>query len=240
MVLKKRGLFEYVAKDLATKIFAGEVKPGGKLSTEHQLCEEFGVSRTVIRDALRILKSKGLIESRPHSGTIVRSVEHWNFLDSEMISWARDMEDREGFFDMLMEARFVLEPQVVEIAALKATDAEIERLDKACTAMETAADAVPQDLKGFNDADIDFHLTMLDATHNLILRQFGDVIKVALQASFEIALTEAELSMDSVHAHRSMAEAVRNRDPKAARRGMEIVSSILIERIGRGRDVAKD
>ena len=117
MVLKKRNLFEFVAGDLATRIFSGDVGPGERLATEFELCEEFGVSRTVIRDALRVLNSKGLIESRPHSGTLVRGIENWNLLDPQMINWALNMGDREGFFTRLMETRSALEPSVVDIAA---------------------------------------------------------------------------------------------------------------------------
>ena len=233
MALKKPGLFEPVAHDLATRIFSGDVQPGEKLATEFQLCEAFGVSRTVIRDALRILRSYGLIESRPHSGTVVRGIEHWNFLDPQMITWARDMGDREGFFDMLMEARFVLEPQVVEIAARKATDEEIERIQRAFDAMERALSGAEPDLDAFNRADIDFHLAILDATHNLILRQFGAVIKVALLASFEMAVETEEVSPESLEGHREVAAAIRRGDPKKARASIELIAEILRERVKR-------
>ena len=233
MVLKKRKLFEYVARDLAQRIFAGTVSPGDKLATEHQMCAEFGVSRTVIRDALRYLSSKGLIESKPHSGTTVRGIEHWNFLDSTMISWARGMGDREGFFDMLMEARIAFESFVVEIAAMKATPEEISRIEASVLAMEAAAARDPVDQNGYNTADIEFHLAILDATHNLILRQFGAVIRAALLASFEIALETEELSQESMNAHRKVMEAIRDRDPAEAREQMNVITRVLSENIKR-------
>ncbi len=233
MATRRKGLFEGVARELAKRIFAGDVKPGEKLATEFELCGEFGVSRTVIRDALRVLGSKGLIQARPHSGTVVRGIEYWNFLDPQMISWAREMGDREGFFDMLMEARFVFEPAVVEIAAMKATEEEIERIEAACVDMEKAAAANPPANKAFNKADIVYHLALLDATHNLILRQFGGVIKTALLASFEMALEEEEISEVSVKAHRTVVEAIRNRNPRVAREGLEVMTGILKRRVER-------
>lgn len=232
---RKPGLFEFVARDLAKRIFAGDIQPGEKLATEFELCDEFGVSRTVIRDALRVLGSKGLIEARPHSGTIVRGVEHWNFLDPQMITWAQDMGDREGFFDMLMEARYLLELGVVEIAALKATPEEIDVIEQAYLAMERTARSTTKEKEAFNQADIDFHLAILDATHNLILRQFGAVIKVALRASFKLALEEEEISEESVRAHRGVVEAIRRRDPQTAREEMEVMVNILRERLIRRR-----
>ena len=233
MVLKKRNLFEFVAGDLATRIFSGDVGPGERLATEFELCEEFGVSRTVIRDALRVLNSKGLIESRPHSGTLVRGIENWNLLDPQMINWALNMGDREGFFTMLMETRSALEPSVVEIAANRASDAEIAKIDAACRRMEAAAAVHPPELEAFNKADIDFHLAILDATHNLILRQFGALIRVALLASFGLALEDEEISQDSVDAHRAVVDAIKNRDPATARHNMEMIATILKEKVQR-------
>ncbi|MBC8159073.1 MAG: FadR family transcriptional regulator [Alphaproteobacteria bacterium] len=233
MVLKKRNLFEFVAGDLATRIFSGDVGPGERLATEFELCEEFGVSRTVIRDALRVLNSKGLIESRPHSGTLVRGIENWNLLDPQMINWALNMGDREGFFTMLMETRSALEPSVVDIAAQRATDAEIAKIDEACRRMETTSAQKQPDLEGFNKADIDFHLAILDATHNLILRQFGALIKVALLASFGLAVEDQEISQESIDAHRAIVDAIKNRDPAAARQNMETIATILQEKVQR-------
>ncbi len=237
MVLKKRKLYEYVSRDLALRIFAGTVRPGDKLATEYQMCAEFGVSRTVIRDAMRYLASKGLIESRPHSGTTVRGIEHWNFLDSTMISWARGMGDREGFFDMLMEARVALEHQVVQIAAVKATPEEAARIEAALIEMETAADITPVDRDRYNTADIEFHLAILDSTHNLILRQFGAVIRVALLASFELALESVELSRVSTNAHRKVMEAIRDHDPETAREQMDVVTQILWQNIKKHQEI---
>jgi len=230
---RKPGLFEFVARDLAERIFAGAIQPGEKLATEFELCDQYGVSRTVIRDALRILGSKGLIEARPHNGTLVRSIEHWNFLDPQMITWAQEMGDREGFFDMLMEARYLLELGVVEIAAMKATEEEIERIEQAAREMERVSVAPTADREAFNQADIEFHLAVLDGTHNLILRQFGAVIKVALRASFEMALEEEEISHESVGAHKAVVKAIRARDPQKARAAMEVITNVLRERLAR-------
>lgn len=233
MVLKKKGLFEYVARDLAKRIFSGEVVPGEKLPTEFELCDEFGVSRTVIRDALRFLASRGLIQSRPHSGTTVQGIEHWNFLDPQIIEWARDMGNREGYFDMLVEARNVLELGVIEIAAMKATDQHVAGLEAAYAKMESAASSEPPDLKGFNAADVEFHLTILDATQNLILRQFGALMKAALLATFHTATRVEKLSWTSIHAHKDVIEAIRRHDPESARASMVTITGILGDQLYR-------
>ena len=224
-------MFEFVVKDLAARIFDGSILPGDKLPTEHQLCDEFGVSRTVIRDALRSLSEKGLIQARPHSGTTVRGIEHWNFLDPQLINWAREMGDREGFFDMLMEARTALEVQTVGIAAAKATPEDLARIERALIEFERATEAVPPDLDAFNTADIEFHLAILAATKNLILQQFGALIKAALRATFEAALDGEKISEESPGVHRKLFEAIRDHDPETARAHMSRISGILYQNI---------
>jgi len=114
-----------------------------------------------------------------------------------------------------------------------ASDAEIAKIDAACHRMEVAAAEQPADLEAFNKADIDFHLAILDATHNLILRQFGALIRVALLASFGLALEDEEISQDSIDAHRAIVDAIKNRDPATARHNMEMIATILKEKVQR-------
>ncbi|MCG8508160.1 MAG: FCD domain-containing protein, partial [Rhodospirillales bacterium] len=182
-------------------------------------------------DALRFLASRGLIQARPHSGTTVQGIEHWNFLDPQIIEWARDMGNREGYFDMLVQARNVLELGVVEVAAVNAADKHIEELQAAYERMEQAASAEPPDLEGYNSADVDFHLTLLDATQNLILRQFGALMKAALLSAFETASRIETLSWTSIHAHKDVIEAIRRRDPEAARASMVTITGILADQL---------
>lgn len=173
--------------------------------------------------------------ARPHNGTVVRGIEYWNFLDPQLINWARDMGDREGFFDMLMEARTALEVQTVGIAAIKATPDDIARIERALIDMERATQMIPPDHDSFNVADIEFHLAILAATKNLILQQFGAVIKAALRATFEMALEIEKISDESPDVHRRLFEAIRDHDPETACVHMTKISDILHRNIDAAR-----
>lgn len=228
---QKRGLYHFVVSDIADEILAGNVKSGEKLPTEHQLCELYDVSRTVIRDALRVLTNKGLIEARPRSGTVVKSIEHWNFLDPELIVWAQGLGNRTGFFEVLLEARNSVEPQIAALAAQKATEEDIAQIEKSYNEMYQAAYKEIPDIDGYNTADIEFHLALLEATHNIILKQFGALILAALKASFELATETEIISEKSLLCHGDVLDAIKNKDPVKASESTDIIANILHMRV---------
>jgi GntR family galactonate operon transcriptional repressor len=227
----KRGLYHYVVSDIALQILSGDIKPGTRISTEQQLCEQYSVSRTVIRDALRILADKGLIEARPKSGTLVRNIEHWNFLDPELIVWAQGLGDRTGFFEVLLEARNTIEPQVVALAAQKATAEDIAKIEIAYEGMVAAFEQDKPDIEGFTTSDLEFHLAILESTHNIILKQFGVLILAALRISFELALEFESISEESLRNHGKILEAIKSRDSKRASECLVTIADILHSRL---------
>ena len=225
--MDKRGLYLNVVSDIATKILSGEFSPGDKIANEHQLCDDYSVSRTVIRDALRVLVSKGLVRSRPRSGTHVSAIEDWNFLDPDLILWAQRLGKKTGFSAILLEARHTVEPQIAALAALNANADDIDRIDAAYKVMCSAVEDGVYDVSVFNEGDNAFHLAVLNATHNIILKQFGTLILAALTISFEESLQHEKISMKSLHNHGDVLEAIRNKDPYAARKGITEMSQIL-------------
>ena len=230
-VPKKRGLHRYVVSHLASQILSGDISPGTKLSTEHELCERFDVSRTVVRDALRVLAEKGLIEARPKSGTLVTTIDHWNFLDPELIVWAQDAGNRTGFFEVLLEARNTIEPQIAALAALKARPEDISRMEAAYEGMVAAYEQDTPDTESFTNSDIEFHLAILQATHNIILKQFGALIMAALRASFELALESDSISEKSLRHHGNILEAIKSGDSNRASEGIDTVANILLTQL---------
>ena len=88
----QRGLDGLIASDIARKIFSGQLTPGTVLPAEVDLCEQLGVSRTALREALKLVSSKGLLESRPKTGTRVRARSDWNILDVQLLEWLSGME----------------------------------------------------------------------------------------------------------------------------------------------------
>ncbi len=229
--MRKRGLYLHVVSEIATIILSGEKKPGDLLAKEYQLCQDFDVSRTVIRDALRVLASKGLIVARPRRGTMVREIEHWNYLDPEMILWAQALGNRTGFTSVLLEARHTIEPQVAALAAINARPGDIRKLEAAYSVMCEATKDNLNDVAKFNEGDKAFHLAILDATHNIILKQFGTLIVAALTIHFEQALVHETISLESLQHHGDVLEAIRNGDARGASTGIMAASQILNSRL---------
>ncbi len=104
----QRGLDGLIARDIARKILSGQLTPGALLPSEVELCEQLGVSRTALREALKQLTSKGLLESRPKTGTRVRQRSSWNMLDAQLLDWMSGMEGTLEMYHQFLEFRRVI------------------------------------------------------------------------------------------------------------------------------------
>ena len=135
---------------------------------ELALSERFGVSRTVVREAIKVLASKGLVETRPKVGTQVRPRRSWNLLDSDVLAWRYEVGPDEGFLDDISEVRSIIEPPAAAFTAERATVDEVDGILAWCSRMEAAA---AEDGDDYIDADMAFHTAILDACHNDLLAQ---------------------------------------------------------------------
>ena len=125
-VRDERGsLSEMVAGSIGRRIVSGRFRPGETLPTEPRIQEEYGVSRTAVREAIRLLSAKGLTVSRPKIGTRIRPMSDWNMLDPDVLRWHVDQEPSEAFINNLFEMREIIEPAAAARAAERATAEEI-------------------------------------------------------------------------------------------------------------------
>ena len=138
--LQALGLHEQVIKEIGNRIVGGEFVPGLALPGESKLCDALGVSRTVLREALRVLASKGLVEPRRKIGTLVLPTERWNFLDSDVLSWQIEASNSERVIDELYELRHLIEPIAASLAAQRARAADLKVLRGAYEEMCAAGD----------------------------------------------------------------------------------------------------
>lgn len=210
--IRRRTLPEMVVQQLGQRIVRGDFTKRGGLPTEPQLSAELGISRNVLREAIKVLASKGLVEVRPKTGTRVREPDKWNMLDPDVIGWfsldATDMQSAHDF----VEFRRVIEPQASYLAALRASDEDITNIQ---AAFDVLHDCIGQPEK-VPDADIVFHRSIYDASHNIVLRHLGSLI-VPLMHNQVAITTEHPGSFESgLPLHRKVAEAIARRDPKAA------------------------
>ncbi|HXP95061.1 MAG TPA: FadR/GntR family transcriptional regulator, partial [Telmatospirillum sp.] len=202
---------------LAKSIFSGTVKPGQTLPSEMTLCQQYGVSRTAIREAIRVLSAKGLVQARSRSGTEVLAPANWNFLDAGVIEWMQLSYKGADFFRSLLEVRLLIEPEVAVLAAERATAQEVATLEQAYNAMVVAE---PGDFEACSQANLDFHVGVIAASHNLVLGHLVTAIRAALLAGFRMTF-RANLSWNRmIEHHRLVMEAIRLRQPEDARKAM--------------------
>jgi DNA-binding FadR family transcriptional regulator len=204
-----RGLHGQTVERIGTRIVSGRYAPGIPLLPE-QLENEFGISKTVLREALRVLAAKGLVESRQKRGTVVRARAHWKLLDADLLRWQGDEPDA-AFLENLAEVRGIVEPAGARLAATRRTRADVDALRDALQAMvDAGGDAV-----AVVEADLTFHRALLDAAHNELLSRMEVVIEAGLRMR-DLLVHQGEHWPDSVPAHRAILDAIEFGDPDAA------------------------
>ncbi|GGE05322.1 transcriptional regulator [Aureimonas endophytica] len=199
---------------LAKAIVAGRYGEGSTLPREQDLCAEFSISRTVVREALKVLESKGVVRSRARAGTLVRPRAEWNLLDADLLDWMGDAVVDADLLASVLEARRAVEPFAAELAASRASLADIAALHAAWEAMR---DAEPGDDDAFTAADAEFHRILLGASGNRVFVQLSGVIDAALTRALDRANRSVESHLHTVEVHGRLVEALRMRDGAAAR-----------------------
>jgi DNA-binding FadR family transcriptional regulator len=188
------------------------------------------VSRTVVREAVKVLASKGLVESRPKVGTLVRPRRHWNLLDPDVLAWRYAAGRDGGFLVFVRVVRAIIEPPAAALTAARAPSAEVDEILDWCARMEEAA---ADDGDDYIDADMAFHTAILDACHNDLLAQLSDTITMALRLSRRLTVSVAGSSLAAMPAHWAVAHAIREREPQAAERAMHELLRVTASDIGR-------
>lgn len=204
-----RGLHGETVETLGSRIVKGYYTPGSQLPPQ-QLERELGISSTVLREAMRVLAAKGLVESRQKLGTVVRPRSAWSLLDADLLRWQEGNEDA-SFLDDLAEVRFIIEPAAARLAAARRTDQDLEELRDALRAMIDAG----TDGSGVVDADIAFHRALLQAAHNELLSRMEFILESGLRAR-DMLVHNRSGWPDSVPVHRAILFAVEAGDSAAA------------------------
>jgi DNA-binding FadR family transcriptional regulator len=204
--LPRLGLHNEVVGRIGSLIAQGSIKPGTVLPNEPTLGTEFGVSRTALREAIKVLASKGLVEVRRKTGTRVRPHAEWSMLDPEVLSWLFSGAGVPVGMSDLMEVRKVVEPAAARMAALRASSEDLAEIRSAYLGMERSTD----NLVSAVESDLRFHLAVLEATHNVFMRPFGALIQAALRASFRLTNSNSDLYSKTLARHRAVLEAIES------------------------------
>ena len=208
-------LHEHVIDELGGRIVRGELKADEVLPIEDELGETFGVSRTVVREAIKVLVHKHLLEVRTRTGTRVLPSVAWNHLDPDILRWRFASTLDAKFVSDVIELRRVVEPAAAELAAARATPSAVRAIEAALHDMATTTD-----VNAHHAADLRFHLCILEAAGNDLLLGLRYGIEGALSFAIRL-LTRSKEEGESSHAlHKAVADAITKKDPAAARATM--------------------
>jgi DNA-binding FadR family transcriptional regulator len=205
-----------IAESIGKSIVCGEFKPGEVLPNEEKWAKDFGVSRSAVREAIKILMAKNLVVSRPKIGSRVEPKAHWSLLDQDVLSWYSNSPDRAGFLRSLQQFRYIIEPEAAALASVLHTKDQMAEISKACHDMATAPT-----LSERTQADVRFHMSILKATNNELLVPLGATIASALDNLFVFITRTAPDIHYAQDLHNNIERAIRLRKADAARNAVK-------------------
>lgn len=211
--IQSERLYEQIVQQIEQRILAGELKVGDQLPSERELAEQFGVSRTAVREAIKTLREKGLVEILVGRGTFIAN----GTTDAvrNTLNLLMKFDSTNGYIN-LVEVREIIEPEIAAMAATRITDEYIAAMQEAMDKMEASID----DVEEFVEADLDFHLALAEATQNPIIPALLDPI-IDLMREQRILITLVKgVAEHGQYNHKIIIDAVKRRDPDAAREAM--------------------
>jgi DNA-binding FadR family transcriptional regulator len=213
------GMLDALGRAIVTGSYESERFP-----TEAELAEQHKVSRSVTREAVKMLTAKGLLTARPRKGTTVQPPSSWNLFDPDVLRWLLERKFSLQLLRQFNELRVAIEPGAAALAAKAADEAALEAIRAGYARME-AAEAGDDDPLS---ADIAFHIAVLNASANPFYRQFRDVVATALQTSIRFT-NRFQGRTASLPAHHAVLAAIEAKDPAAAREAMgRIIEDVMV------------
>lgn len=206
MASEKKSLVEKVSEAILKHIVDNDLNIGDKIPNEFELAEKLDVGRSTVREAIKALVSRNILEVRRGAGTFISSKA--GVADDPL--GLNLVKDRMKLAQDLLEVRFMLEPEIASIAAIKATDEDVERLVKLCDEVEELI------LKKENHRlkDIEFHTEIAKISRNQVVATLIPIIDKSIEIFIE--LTKRSLEKETIETHREITEAIKRRDPKGA------------------------
>jgi len=201
-----------IAEAIGRSIVRGEFPAGAILPNEAKWAAEFKVSRSAVREAIKMLMAKNLIVSRPKIGSRVEAQDRWSLLDHDVLSWYATSPNRAGFLKTLQQFRHIVEPEAAALAAQTRSQAQMDEISSACHDMATAPT-----LSDRTHADVRFHLAILKASNNELLVPLGVIINSALDNLFVFITREANDLRFAQDLHNNIERNIRLRKVQGAR-----------------------
>ncbi len=210
---RRRPRHALTAGALGRRIVGGALAPGAVLPNADLLAREYQVSRPALREAIKLLAGKGLLEMAPRRGTVVRPKTSWNRLDDDVMSWETGEAPSPTFIRDLFELRRMIEPEAAALAAMRASGDGIAAIERALMAMSEADAGSSESIQ----ADLAFHRAILIHSCNEFLATFAPAIEAYLTATFNVQRRSRGPNPNILKEHGAIYRAIRDRDPGAAR-----------------------
>ena len=205
-----------IARELGIGIVSGRFRPGHVMDGEIEASTSRHVSRTAYREAIRILSAKGLLQSRPRTGTRVSDISNWHLLDPDVLGWMFSATPRPEVIHGLFEVRTIVEPAAAGLAALRRKQHHLVEMRRALDEMARHTLHKPEG----RAADKDFHAALLAATSNPFVVSLTNGVTAAVNALTEYKLRLAKVERDPVPDHLRVFDAIAAKDEEAAREAM--------------------
>ncbi len=214
-----------LVESLGQAIVTGDYVETG-FPNEGELSKRFGASRTVTREAVKMLTAKGLLSARPRHGTVVEPEAEWNLLDPDVLRWLLERKFSLRLLAEFTEMRLGIEPAAAALAARNADEAGLDGIRKAMARMKAAAEGEDDPLS----SDIAFHIAILNATKNPFYRDLHELVNTALRISIRFT-NRIKGHTASIPSHDDVATAILARDAEAAQKAMQIIIVDVLELI---------
>jgi DNA-binding FadR family transcriptional regulator len=218
-------IHQAIATKLGTAILMGEYQPGDSLDGEIEQSLAMGVSRTPYREAIRILVSKGLLESRPKAGTRVTPRHRWNLLDPDILAWMFMGQPDKHFIRDLFELRGIIEPVAAAFAAERRNQAHLDSMRDALSRMAECGLAS----QAGQEADRQFHRVILEACGNEAIASLSSSVGAAVQWTTHFKQRASKSPRDPLPEHAAVFAAIADADPEAARLAMSDLLHLAFE-----------
>lgn len=226
-----------LVESLGSMIVRGDAPAGESLPNEAELARQFDASRTVIREAVKMLTAKGLIGSRPRRGTYVQPERRWNLLDPDVLRWTLQRRFTLALLREFLVLRRGIEPLAASEAAKRRDPDAMQRLAACLEEMRASENGEVDALQ----ADISFHVAILEASGNRFLRQFEPMVETALRFSIRLTNMAKGVTHASVADHATVYEAVSRGNARKAERAMDALideTIALVDKLARQGGVA--
>lgn len=210
------GSVKQLVDTLGRQIARGDFPVGSNMPMEPELVEQHGVSRTVVREAIKVLSGKGLVRTARRYGTRVCNTNEWNLLDPDVVMWHDpDSPMARRIFRDTTEFRLIFEPNAAALAASNATDDQLQMIHDAAKVVDSESESNEHRLA----ADFAFHATILESTNNLMLKQFVGLMYSILSFTYHTRLVTINVD-DIQHPHLLVADRLLQRDAEQAKLAM--------------------